>query len=295
MITEWMRVELEPFTGAIERLQPVGGGCIANAAQIVAEGGSFFLKHAGDEPGDTFEAEAEGLDLLREAAEGCGIGVPLALHARNRGARPGVLLLEWISPGVESEGYWRRFGRALATLHRKSAPGGGAYGLDHDNFIGRRPQHNGWLDDWATFFRDRRLAPQIALARRSPHWATKWEPMVERLLARVDSLLPRRPHPSVLHGDLWGGNQLAGADGRPWLVDPADYVGDREADLAMTELFGGFGRGFYDAYRSAWPLEPGYEERREFYNLYHLCNHLLHFGGAAYASGFERTLARFGR
>lgn len=298
MIPSSLEPELTPHTGRIQSASSVGGGCISNASRVDAERGTFFLKHAHGEPGGTFEAEAEGLRALREAASDTALRVPEVLHARNAKDRAhGVLLMEWIEPGRVDDAYWSRFGEALAQLHAAPAPRKGAdgpYGFGSDNFIGRLPQRNTWHADWVSFLRDERLAPQLDRARHSGHWQSEWSAQAELLLERLGELIPAKPHPSMLHGDLWSGNALAGAGGVPWILDPAAYVGHAEADLAMTELFGGFGASFYAAYRNVRPLEPGYEERRELYNLYHLINHLNHFG-AGYAGGVARALERFGR
>ncbi len=201
-----------------------------------------------------------------------------------------------IAHACRVEGERERFGAGLAALHRAQAPRSsqqGPYGFECDNFIGSLPQQNRWHADWTTFFREERLEPQLARARRSGHWRSEWTAQTERIRVRLGDWIPNSPHPSMLHGDLWSGNALAGADGYPWLVDPAAYVGDREADLAMTELFGGFSARFYEAYRTGAPLDSGYEDRRELYNLYHLLNHLNHFG-AGYAAGVANVLRRFG-
>jgi fructosamine-3-kinase len=161
-----------------------------------------------------------------------------------------------------------------------------------DNWIGALPQANPWHDHWPTFFREARLRPQIERARASGRWRREWEAPAERLLVRLPDLLPRRPHPALLHGDLWSGNVLPTTEGRTALVDPAAYVGDRETDLAMTELFGCFDPAYYDAYRAAWTVDPGYPERREIYHLYHLLNHLNLFGDG-YALAVARIVRRF--
>ena len=291
-----MRAQLERLVGAVREIRSVGGGCISNASRVEAEGGTFFLKHAEGEAGRTFEAEARGLRALHTAAASTGLSVPEVVFAQDADGRvAGLLLLRWIEPGRTGRAYWERFGAALALMHRANAPERGAagpWGFPADNFIGRLPQRNDWRERWPDFFRDCRLVPQFERARRGGVWNRAWDVNADRLLARLDALLPASAHPSVLHGDLWSGNHLPGADGTPWLVDPAAYVGHREADLAMTELFGGFDGRFYDAYRTAFPLETGYEERRDVYNLYHLVNHLNHFGGS-YAHQVAAVLQRF--
>ena len=171
---------------------------------------------------------------------------------------------------------------ALA-LHRRAAP---AFGWKRDNTIGATPQVNGWLDDWPAFFAQRRLGCQLDLARRQGAPSRLIE-HGERLRAAVPAFFPGySPRPSLLHGDLWGGNH-GYADGQPALFDPAVYFGDRETDLAMTELFGGFPASFMAAYRDAWPVDPGYATRKTLYNLYHVLNHFNLFGGG-YAGQAQR-------
>ncbi len=286
----------EAFTGAIRSVRPVVGGCIAHATRVEAARGVFFLKWAVGSAGERFSAEAAGLGALAAAAP-AGIRVPAVVAARDGDeGTPGVMLTDWVEPGRPDRAYDARFGEALAELHRAPAgvPGAeGPYGFAVDNTIGATPQANGWMEAWPAFFRDRRLAPMVERVRVAGRWRRAWDEAADRLLGRLEQVLPERPHPSVLHGDLWSGNAYPATGGRAVLVDPAAYVGDREADLAMTELFGGFGAAFYEAYRAAWPLEPGYESdgRQEIYQLYHLLNHLLLFG-EGYAGGVERALLR---
>ena len=170
-------------------------------------------------------------------------------------------------------------GAEVAALYRVSEP---RFGFAADNFIGATPQPNGWCDDWPEFFAARRLRHQLALAAANGHGGrltARGARLVEVVGAFYDSY---RPRPSLLHGDLWSGNRGALADGTPVLFDPAPYYGDREADLAMTRLFGGFGAPFYAAYDAAWPPDPGARARVGLHNLYHVLNHLNLFG-AGYA------------
>lgn len=273
----------------VRAARPLGGGCIARATRLDTGAGPFFLKWSPEpDVARTFTAEAAGLRALREA--GSPLRVPEPLHAREaEGGAVGFLLVEWIEPGTPGPAFWERFGEGLAAMHRHTSA---RYGFEGDNFIGRLPQQNAWHASWVEFFRTCRLAPQVERARSLGRWQSGWDRPLERLYARLPEVLPERPPASVLHGDLWSGNFLVDAEGRAALVDPAAYYGDREADLAMTELFGGFDRRFYDAYRVAWPLPPGYELRREVYNLYHLVNHLNHFGGG-YAGSVAALLGRF--
>ena len=294
MFPESVRPSIESVVGEVRGVRSVGGGDVSSAARVETSRGAFFAKWNAGAGGDSFEAEAEGLAALAEASGRGADGpliVPRPLLAQNRTAEtPGVLVLPWLERGRASGEDGRRFGRALADLHRASAPGEG-YGWARDNWIGSKPQRNGWTADWPAFFGERRLLAQAETVRQRGAWRAEWDAPLNRLVARLGEILPERPPRSVLHGDLWAGNALALSDGRFALIDPAVYVGHREADLAMTELFGGFGAAFYDGYREAWPLEPGYSERREVYNLFHLTNHLTH--GPGYASSVASVLRRF--
>lgn len=278
--------------GTVEAFEPVSGGCIAEGGKLVAGGEAFFLKRGSQEVARTFPREAEGLRALRAAHSPLYIPGVRAV-APPAGDAPGFLLMEWMEPGGQRDrAYWEAFGEGLAALHRHTSDDD-RYGFQEDNFIGRLPQANGWQQAWPDFFRTRRLEPQVQRARENGRWRSDWNDPLNALFARLPDLLPGAPPASMLHGDLWSGNVLASEDGTAALIDPAAYYGHREADLAMTELFGGFEPPFYDAYRSAWPLEAGYAERRDVYNLYHLINHLNHFG-TGYAGRVGRVLKRYG-
>ena len=215
-----------------------------------------------------FEAEAAGLAEL--AAPGA-IRVPAPICWGLAGRRS-FLVLEHLALGGPTRG--AAAGRQLATLHRTTTP---TFGWSRDNFIGSTPQPNPQTPDWVAFWRDQRLGFQLELAARNGY-ARDLQRTGERLRADLGTLLNHRPRPALLHGDLWGGNLGWLPDGAPVIYDPAVYYGDREAELAMTELFGGFGSDFYAAYREAWPLDPGYPVRKTLYNLYHILNHLNLFG-----------------
>ena len=218
-----------------------------------------------------YAAEAEGLAALRAA----GVRVPAF---RAQGVRGGEAYLEMERLAFGGRPDWAALARMLAALHRHS---GERFGWASDNWIGLAPQKNGWSEDWIGFYRDCRLLPQLERARL----LAEAQPLLKNLAAFFGG---RRPAPALLHGDLWSGNVGFTAEG-PVLFDPAVYYGDREADLAMTELFGGFPGEFYSAYNQAWALDPGYETRKHLYNLYHLLNHLNLFGGG-YLGQVKATL-----
>lgn len=281
--------ELESrLEGSIESHAAVGGGCIANGGRIEAGEQSFFLKWGEERVGRTFPGEAAGLNALAEAESPLVIPEVEAVAPPSE-ERPGFLVMEWINAGRKGLNFWESFGEGLAALHEHTHD---RYGFGQDNFIGRLPQTNTWTQSWPRFFRKHRLEPQVRMARKRGHWRADWNEPLEALYRRLPEYLPHRPPASVLHGDLWSGNFMVAAVGTAVLVDPATYYGHREADLAMTELFGGFDDRFYEAYDAAWALEPDYETRRDIYNLYHLLNHLNHFGGG-YASSVASTLESF--
>jgi len=266
-------------------------GDIGESFRVETERRRLFVKVRRDMPADLFRCEAEGLKQLRQAG---ALAVPEPLHA---GAIPGqagtggMLVLEWIETGPVRPETIEALGAGLAAQHRRTSPDG-RYGLDADNYIGLLPQANAWRDSWLAFYRDSRLLPLAKLAEARGMLPKARRDGLRKLMERLDQWLPNRPAASLLHGDLWSGNWLAGADGRPWLIDPAVYYGDRECDLAFSELFGGFPARFYAAYREAYPLDGGYEERKPIYQLYHLLVHLILFG-EAYGPAVDRVLRRY--
>ncbi len=218
-----------------------------------------------------FTAEATGLAALRAAG---AIRVPQVFEcgAVDEGAR---IEIEFLDLRGLDRVSGAQLGRQLADLHRHA---GKRFGFDADNYIGRLPQENGWHDEWALFYAERRLRPQLRRARDNG-MEKKLTELGESLAERLSAFfIDYRPQPSLLHGDLWSGNAAALPDNTPVVFDPAVYYGDREADIAMSELFGGFPEAFYAAYREAWRLDSGYESRKTLYNLYHVLNHFNLFG-----------------
>jgi protein-ribulosamine 3-kinase len=254
----------------------VGGGCINAAYSIEGSGQRYFVKINDAAHAAMFEAEAAG---LQEIAAAQAIRVPLPI-CYGTAEDTCYLVLEYIDMGSGGNAAAQTLGRQLAALHRASAP---RFGWSIANTIGATPQVNSWSDSWLDFWRERRLGYQLELAARNG-FGGGLQRKGEQLLARVGSFFHGyAPVPSLLHGDLWGGNWAIDLDGSPVVFDPAVYYGDREADIAMTELFGGFPPSFYAAYREAWPLHQGYAVRKTLYNLYHVINHLNLFGG-----GYQR-------
>ena len=250
--------------------RPVAGGDISAAWRLDSAAGSVFLKTGPASSYEMFAAEAEGLSELAQAN---AVRVP-AVIAFGEHRDSAFVALEWLSFESIGRASERQLGEQLAALHRTTKP---RYGWHRDNTIGLTPQKNAWSDSWVDFFREQRLGYQLELAAGSG-FTGALQTEGARLLKRLPVFFEHyTPVASLLHGDLWGGN-WASCDGQPVIFDPAVYYGDRETDLAMTRLFGGFGKTFYDAYESSWPLQPGHRERRDLYQLYHVLNHLNLFG-----------------
>jgi protein-ribulosamine 3-kinase len=243
----------------VEAALPAAGGSSHSCYRATIHGEQRFLKVDDAGRADLFAAQADGLRALRAA----GISAPAPLsHGIEAGQA--YLLLEYLE--LRRRGDFAALGRMLATMHRHGAE---RFGWQRDNYIGTSLQMNGWSDDWSDFWLARRLTPQLTLAARNGF------PL--DIPAMAPLLAGHRPQPSLLHGDLWSGN-VGFTQAGPVVFDPAVYYGDREADLAMTELFGGFPEMFYAAYDDSFPLAQGYAIRKHLYNLYHLLNHLNLFG-----------------
>lgn len=268
----------------IESATAAHGGCIHQSYVVEGGGLSYFVKVNAGSKRDVFEAEADGLDAITEAD---ALRTPRLIGCGQIGGHS-FLAMERLRFGSAQSGSWAEMGRQLAALHRHN---GEAFGWRRDNYIGPSPQSNTRSGDWTEFFREQRLRPQFAMARRLGFQFDNEARLLDALPALLDG---HRPEPSLLHGDLWSGNAGFLEDGRPVIYDPASYFGDRETDLAFSEFFGGFPDDFYSAYESAWPLPPGYAQRKELYNLYHVLNHANLFGGgyARQAQGMMDALIR---
>jgi protein-ribulosamine 3-kinase len=271
-----------------DSIRSVAGGDHRMAFRADSSLGPLFFKRGLARHG--FAAEAAGLQALASAR---ALRVPQVL-AEGTLEATSYLVLEWIDFGAASSACEQRLGERLAQLHQVFAP---SFGWHRDNTIGASAQPNGWHRDWQRFFAEQRLGWQLSLAHANG--------ASNRLLERGNTLreaLPGlfsgyEPRPSLLHGDLWGGNWGADRQGQPVIFDPAVYFGDREADVAMTRLFGGFGERFYAAYQQAWPLDAGAGVRTTLYNLYHVLNHFNLFGGAYQAQAvrmIDELLAQLG-
>lgn len=253
----------------------IGGGCINEGFEITSAGAGgdrYFLKLNRAEALPMFEAEALGLKQLA-AAQAIRVPRPICWGTAGDDC---YLVMEYLAFGSGSSQAWADMGRQLARLHRLAISDRG-FGWQRNNTIGSTPQINNWSPTWSEFWTEQRIGYQLRLGQRQ---GGRFEGS-DRLLAQIPRLLKgHNPQPSLVHGDLWSGNAAILADGTPTIFDPAAYYGDREVDLAMTELFRGFPAAFYQGYAEIWPLESGYQNRKLLYNLYHVLNHFNLFGGS---------------
>ncbi|MEN8097815.1 MAG: fructosamine kinase family protein [Chloroflexota bacterium] len=275
--------------GPVQRSAPVSGGDINRAMRVTCPGDSFFVKWNDKDIPGMFTAEAKGLSLLHESGT---VRTPRVIGMREKTRDcPAFLILEWIPShrharqGVASE----QLGHDLAALHKNTTS---RFGLDHSNFIGSLTQTNEERDDWLAFYRDQRIQPMVQLAASKRLMPPRRMRMIERLIARLDQWIDSSAEPALLHGDLWSGNYMITDGDVPVLIDPAVYYGNREVELAFTELFGGFSARFYAAYNESWQLDDGYHERRDLYQLYPLLVHLNLFG-ETYGASVDRVLRHY--
>lgn len=260
------------------------GGCINECGKLITSAGTYFIKwnNKSTYP-NMLQAEAKGLTLLAKTNT---ISIPRVIRLDQTDDFQ-FLLLEFLENTPPSSTYWQTFGEQLATLHQTSGPG---FGLGHDNYMGALKQGNTWHTDWVNFFIEQRLHPQLTLAVNTKQISKDLIKKFVALYSKLNQLLPFEK-PALIHGDLWSGNLLSGPKG-PALIDPAVYYGNREADLAMTQLFGGFDRSYFNPYQNVFPLAPGFAERIDIYNLYPLLIHVNLFGGG-YAAQVNRIISDF--
>jgi protein-ribulosamine 3-kinase len=270
---------------SVTGFRPASGGCINHGGELITDQGSYFVKWNDLEryPG-MFRAEAKGLQLLRAAK--C-VDVPEVIRVHEEAGQQ-VIVMQFILSSAPQRNYWSMLGEQLAALHRQSNE---QFGLDHDNYIGSLPQRNTPHNSWIEFFLRERLGVQLELAERNGLADSRVRIRFDKLYSKLAGIFPEEK-PALLHGDLWSGNLIVNRKGEPCLIDPAVYYGHREAELAFTQLFGGSSNTYYDAYHNAFPLEPGFHNRAEIYNLYPLLVHANLFGGG-YLQQAERILKRY--
>jgi len=265
--------------------RPLGGGSINEVYHLRTSAGSFCLKYNLSEAyPKMFETEAKGLELLAKTS---ALKVPEVIFQSTL-AYYSFIVLDYIPPAPEIKGFFADFGRSLARLHRHK---GVLFGLDYNNYMGSLAQHNCYHYGWVDFFAEERLVRQVDLAVSKGLLDASGEKLFENLYLKLDDLLPEEP-PCLVHGDLWSGNFIVSDQGKACLIDPAVYYGNREVDLAMSTLFGGFSQEFYTSYDAEYPLIAGWKERLDLYKLYPLLVHLNLFG-SSYLGSILSILRRF--
>lgn len=275
---EITKVTAKSFT--LENTRSVGGGCINQGYKISGNGSSYFVKLNQASQVEMFAAEALALEQMY-ATKTITVPKPICWGVAGNFC---YIVLQWLDLGGSNSHAWEEMGRQLAAMHKIGKSD--RFGWDRNNTIGSTPQSNTWMDNWADFFAEERIGYQLKLAQRKGGSFPDPTKVIEAVRAH---LADRQPQPSLVHGDLWSGNAAVTTDGEPVILDPATYYGDREVDLAMSELFGGFPTAFYRGYNEVWPLDEGYRQRKTIYNLYHILNHFNLFGGG-YASQANRTI-----
>jgi protein-ribulosamine 3-kinase len=272
----------QPFK--LASAKPMTGGDINITCQLQAENLSYFVKLNRPDRLAMFEAEASGLQALAQSRL---MRVPKIIVC-GKTDQHAFLVLEYIALSNLNGSSERLLGRQLAQMHQQKQA---YFGWHRDNTIGSNTQINGQYSDWITFWQEQRLVHQLKLVA-SNGYGGRLQTQGEKLCVNLKPLFSSyQPHPALVHGDLWGGNAAADEQGNPVIYDPACYFGDRETDLAMTELFGGFSQAFYDAYQAVYPLDSGYSTRKTLYNLYHILNHLNLFG-QSYLHQAETMISR---
>jgi fructosamine-3-kinase len=258
----------QPFT--VQERRSVSGGCINQGYCLLAGERKYFVKINQTDQLPMFQGEALGLEAMA-ATNTMRVPQPICYGSAEQSS---YLVLEWLEFSRGNNDSWHRMGQNLAALHLAS--GSNQFGWPENNTIGSTPQLNPWTDSWADFFAEHRIGYQLTLARR--RGGNFPDPAL--VIPRVKELLgDRQPAPALVHGDLWSGNGAILTTGEPVIFDPANYYGDPEVDIAMTELFGGFPSGFYQGYNAVNPPSAGYQKRKTLYNLYHILNHFNLFGG----------------
>ena len=284
-LTLLIEQNLLDFTGksqAIISVEHIGGGSINKAARIKTNSGTFFVKwNSIDRYPDMFEAEARGLMLLEEQRV---MKIPVVI-ASGEADKDVYLLMEYAESGLKTRNFWKNFGTSMARLHKVTEQ---YFGLDTDNYIGSLIQHNRSHTNWTSFFIKERLEPQIKLALDTGAINSGMVKKFDTLYKKLETFFPPEP-PALIHGDLWSGNFMATPDEQVCIYDPAVYYGNREMDIAMSKLFGGFDKQFYESYNLHFPLQEDWEDRIDMCNLYPLLVHVNLFGGE-YVWQVERIL-----
>jgi len=253
----------------------LGGGCINHALKMDTTAGDFFLKWNASSPSDMFIKEGLGLEELREV-ENPYLRIPRLIWSKGIDELPGLLLTEYLPDPTTHQGYDEMLGKGLAIIHRKTA---NAFGFHHSNYCGTTVQVNTWTDNWPEFYAINRIEYLVKQLEAHRGMSKEEQRIYLKLVDKIPMILSHSTIPSLIHGDLWSGNYMYTASG-PALIDPACYYADREMELGMMLLFGGFSPEVWNTYAAEFPLPDDWEERIPLYQLYHVLNHYLLFGGS---------------
>ncbi|HLN71670.1 MAG: fructosamine kinase family protein [Methylococcaceae bacterium] len=267
--------DLQGTSVQLKGKHPLGGGCINHAVKLDTTAGDYFLKWHATAPSDIFVKEGAGLDEMR-SVDNPYLRIPKVIWSKEADEWPGLLLIEYLPDPTTHSGYDERLGRGIAVIHRHTAS---AYGFHHSNYCGNTLQDNTWTQSWPEFYAVRRIEALIKQLVEKRGMPSDEQKVYSKLTDKMPQLLSHSTTPSLIHGDLWSGNYMYTADG-PALIDPACYYADREMELGMMQLFGGFSTEVWDAYQDEFPLPEGWQQRIELYQLYHVLNHYLLFGGS---------------
>lgn len=274
VILSILQKEIDPQI-KINNQKTLGGGCINNAMHLKTSHGDFFLKYNQDCPVDLFSREAEGLAEL--AKPDSGLQIPKVFAATELSPdQPAVLITEYLPGGAGSKNQDEQLGRGLAIIHHHTNK---KYGFYHDNYCGATQQNNNWNHDWVDFFAQQRIHYLVQLVAEERELNSSERKTYDQLISKLPDILTHEVEPALIHGDLWSGNYMNTEKG-PAIIDPACSYSDREFELSITNMFGGFSSAFWSAYQEAFPLQPGWRERNNLYMLYHYLNHYYLFGGS---------------
>jgi fructosamine-3-kinase len=258
----------------IQTEKSLGGGCINHASKLETSAGNFFLKWNNNCAADIFIREAENLRELKKAAGDIPV-IPEVFAVKQVDETPGFLVLEFLESSRSLFNVDEKLGRGLAMIHQFTNT---QFGFYSNNYCGATLQNNSWKNNWPAFFRENRLQSLLNLIEKERPFPASEMVIYEKLLGRIESLIPNESVPALIHGDLWSGNYMISEKG-PALIDPASYYADREMEFAIITMFGGFSQRFYDAYSEINPLPVDWKQRNGLYQLYHVLNHYYLFGG----------------
>lgn len=277
------RIVERALSATLRSARALSGGDTSSAARLFTSAGSYFVKWDDRPLLDQFEREASGLRALSAAQRELRCPEVIFTSPLAEG-QPALIILEWVEAVSSHPDFNARLGRGLAALHQVTQA---RFGFEHDTYCGASLQPNAWRDDWPTFYVEQRLAPLIRRSSDERGLSTSGRVRLERLLARLPELLASDEPPALIHGDLWSGNVLIDPAGRPVLIDPAVYYGHREAELGMMSLFGHLSEEVWRSYERAYPLSAGWRARLPLYELYHVLNHYVLFGGGYRAQALQ--------